>query len=163
MQVRKIPVAMVPLLMCLVTGAVRPALGAEKSDPKDLVTQTRKELMRLPYYGVYDFLVFSVDGSTVTLGGDVYNASIKKDAEREVKRIPGLAQRRDTRRPQRIELPAAAAPLRRGIADPGFQKALPPEPVEGGIDRVDRHISPRSAVNLLSDGGSVRGVLELEA
>src|SRR6267378_6139789 len=74
-----------------------------------------------------------------------------------------LAQRRDPRRPQRIELPAAAAPLRRGFADPGFQKALPLEPVEGGIDRVDRHISPRSAVNLLSDGGSVRGVLELKA
>jgi hyperosmotically inducible protein len=90
MEVRKSPVAMVPLLMCLVTGAVRPALAKEKADPKDLVAETRKELMRLPYYGMFDFLVFSVNGPTVTLGGDVYNASIKKDAEREVKRIAGV-------------------------------------------------------------------------
>jgi hyperosmotically inducible protein len=90
MQARKRAAATVSLLMCLITGAVRPALGAEKPDPKDLVTQARKELMRLPYYGVFDFLVFNVEGPTVTLGGDVYNASIKRDAEREVKRIAGV-------------------------------------------------------------------------
>jgi hyperosmotically inducible protein len=77
-------------LICLVGGVVRSAPAADKRDPKDLVSQTRKELMRLPYYGVFDFLVFSVNGPTVTLGGQVYNASIKKDAEREVKRITGV-------------------------------------------------------------------------
>jgi hyperosmotically inducible periplasmic protein len=90
MQVRKRTAAMVPLLFGLITGGIRPAIAAEKSDPKDLVTEARKELMRLPYYGVFDFLVFSVNGPTVTLGGEVYNASIKKDAEREVKRIAGV-------------------------------------------------------------------------
>jgi hyperosmotically inducible protein len=88
MQVRKRTAAIMPLLICLTTGAVRTPVAAEKPDPNDLVTQARKELMRLPYYGVFDFLVFSVNGPTVTLGGDVYNATIKKDAEREVKRIP---------------------------------------------------------------------------
>ena len=90
MQVRTRLVATLALLLCLGTAAVRPALAAGKSDPKDLVTEVRKELMRLPYYGAFDFLVFSVDGPTVTLGGEVYNASIKKDAEREVKRISGV-------------------------------------------------------------------------
>jgi hypothetical protein len=90
MQVRKRIVATLPLLICLVAAAVRPAVAAGKSDPKDLVTQVRKELMRLPYYGAFDFLVFSVNGPTVTLGGEVYNASIKKDAERELKRISGV-------------------------------------------------------------------------
>ena len=90
MQVRKRLVATLPLLICLVTAAVRPALAAGKSDPKDPVIEVRKELMRLPYYGAFDFLVFSVNGPTVTLGGEVYNASIKKDAEREVKRISGV-------------------------------------------------------------------------
>jgi hyperosmotically inducible protein len=90
MQVRRRLVAMVMLLICLVTVGVRPAVAARKSDPNDLVTQVRKNLMRLPYYGVFDFLVFSVNGPTVTLGGEVYNASIKKDAEREVKRISGV-------------------------------------------------------------------------
>ncbi len=90
MQVKKRLVAMVALLVCLVTAAVRPAMAAKESDPKDLVTQVRKNLMRLPYYGVFDFLVFSVNGPTVTLAGEVYNASIEKDAEREVKRIAGV-------------------------------------------------------------------------
>jgi hypothetical protein len=72
MQVRKKLVAMVSvLLICLVTAAVRPAVAAGGSDPKDLVTQVRKNLMRLPYYGVFDFLVFSVNGPTVTLAGEV--------------------------------------------------------------------------------------------
>jgi hyperosmotically inducible periplasmic protein len=90
MKVTKRTAAMVPLLICLIAGAIRPAVAASKPDPKDLVSQVRKELMRLPYYGVFDFLVFSVNGPIVTLGGEVYNASIKKDAEREVKRIAGV-------------------------------------------------------------------------
>ena len=90
MKVRNRLVAMVALLSCLATAAVRPAMAAGGSDPKDMVTQVRKNLMRLPYYGVFDSLVFSVNGPTVTLGGEVYNASIKKDAEREVKRIAGV-------------------------------------------------------------------------
>jgi hyperosmotically inducible periplasmic protein len=89
-KARKKLVAMVALLACITTAAVRPAVAAGKSDPQDLVTQVRKNLMRLPYYGVFDFLVFSVNGPTVTLGGEVYNATIKKDAEREVKRIAGV-------------------------------------------------------------------------
>jgi hyperosmotically inducible protein len=90
MDVRKRAAAMTALVVCLITAAAWPAQTAEKSDPKDLVGQVRKDLMRLPYYGVFDFLVFSVNGPTVTLGGEVYNASIKKDAEREVNRIPGV-------------------------------------------------------------------------
>ena len=68
----------------------------------------------------------------------------------------GLAQRRDTRGPQRVELAAAAAPLRGRLADPGFEKALALEPVERGVDRVDRHVPPGAGVNLLADGGAVR-------
>jgi hyperosmotically inducible protein len=90
MQVSKRAAAMASLAICFITAAAWPAQTAEKSDPMDLVSQVRKDLMRLPYYGVFDFLVFSVDGPTVTLGGDVYSASIKKDAEREVKRISGV-------------------------------------------------------------------------
>jgi hyperosmotically inducible periplasmic protein len=78
------------LSMCVMSAAPRAAVSTDKADPKDPVTQVRKELMRLPYYGVFDFLAFSVNGSTVTLVGDVYNASVKKDAEREVKRIAGV-------------------------------------------------------------------------
>ena len=71
-------------------------------------------------------------------------------------------KRRDARRPQRIELPPAAATLRSGIADPGLEQALALEPIEGGVDGVDRHIAPRAGVNLLPDGGSIRRVLEAQ-
>src|SRR5206468_8316407 len=73
-----------------------------------------------------------------------------------------LAQRRDARGPQRIKPPAAAAPLWGGIADPGFEQTLALEPVEGSVDGVDRHVPPRPRVNLLSDGGSVRRILEAQ-
>jgi hyperosmotically inducible periplasmic protein len=90
MQARKRLVTMWVLLLCAACAAVRPVMAARGSDPDDLVTQVRKDLMRLPYYGVFDFLVFSTNGPTVTLGGDVYNAPVRKDAEREVKRIRGI-------------------------------------------------------------------------
>src|SRR5262245_47397081 len=73
-----------------------------------------------------------------------------------------LSQRRDTRGPQRIEFPTPPAPLRSGIAYPRFQQALALEPIERGVDGIDRYIPPRAGVNLLSDGGAVRGVVELE-
>ena len=73
-----------------------------------------------------------------------------------------LAERRDTRGSQRIELATAATSLRSGLADPRFQKALVLEPIECGVDGVDRYVPARAGVNLLSDRGSVRGFLELE-
>lgn len=66
------------------------AAGADRRKPEDQVTEIRKELMGLPYYGVFDFLVFSVEGPTVTLGGYAYNGSLKKDAEREVRKVSGI-------------------------------------------------------------------------
>jgi hyperosmotically inducible protein len=81
---------MVTLLICVVTAAVRPAMAAGKSDPNDLVTQVRKDLMRLPYYGVFDFLAFSVDRGVVTLHGFAYHGSLKSDAARAVKRVSGV-------------------------------------------------------------------------
>lgn len=56
----------------------------------DLVSDVRKELLDLPYYGVFDALYFSVNGPTVTLSGAAYNATLKKDAEREVRAIRGV-------------------------------------------------------------------------
>jgi hyperosmotically inducible periplasmic protein len=50
----------------------------------------RKELVTLPWYGVFDNLAFEVDGSTVTLHGQVVQPSTRKDAERRVKKIAGV-------------------------------------------------------------------------
>lgn len=52
----------------------------------------RKELVKIPYYGVYDNLSFEVKGSTVILTGQVIRPTTRKEAERRVKRIEGVEQ-----------------------------------------------------------------------
>ncbi len=54
--------------------------------------KVRIALQRLPYYGPFDLIGFQANGSTVTLTGWVYQAVNKKDAEEEVKKVPGVAQ-----------------------------------------------------------------------
>jgi hyperosmotically inducible protein len=44
----------------------------------------------LPYYTLFDWLAFKVDGNTVTLLGQVTNGSLKKDAENAVKKVEGV-------------------------------------------------------------------------
>jgi len=54
------------------------------------VDDIRSALLRLPYYGVFDFLTFSYAKGTVVLGGYAYHATLAADAERAVKRVPGV-------------------------------------------------------------------------
>jgi len=54
------------------------------------VKEVRHELVMLPYYNVFDNLAFKVDGSTVTLLGQVTRPTMKSDAERVVKNIEGV-------------------------------------------------------------------------
>jgi hyperosmotically inducible protein len=44
----------------------------------------------LPYFGVFDYISFKVDGYTVTLLGQVVRPTLKSDAENTVKRIEGV-------------------------------------------------------------------------
>ena len=53
-------------------------------------TMVRHELIMLPFLSVFDNITFHVDGSTVTLGGEVYRPSLKKSADRVVARIEGV-------------------------------------------------------------------------
>ncbi len=50
----------------------------------------RRVLERLPYYGVFDFIAFSVDRGTVTLVGYSYQGSLKGDAAAAAKRASGV-------------------------------------------------------------------------
>ena len=58
---------------------------------KPLAEQVRHELVMLPYYNVFDDLKFRIDNGTVTLLGAVTNPTVRSDAERVVKRLPGVA------------------------------------------------------------------------
>jgi hyperosmotically inducible protein len=59
-------------------------------DENRIARAVRHELITLPYFGVFDDLGFTVNGSTVTLLGDVTRPTLKSDAENVVKRIEGV-------------------------------------------------------------------------
>ena len=44
----------------------------------------------LPYFGVFDYIAYKVDGYTVTLLGQVVRPTLKSDAENVVKHIEGV-------------------------------------------------------------------------
>jgi osmotically-inducible protein OsmY len=56
----------------------------------DLVKEVRHELVMLPYYGVFDNLSYRVDGSKVTLFGQVRDPKLKDDAGKAVKSIESV-------------------------------------------------------------------------
>ena len=74
-----------------------PAMAmAETGDPStsnaQLARKVRHELLMLPYYGVFDNLEFKINGSTVTLYGQVVRPTTSSDAAARVRRIAGVSQ-----------------------------------------------------------------------
>ncbi|HZS53814.1 MAG TPA: BON domain-containing protein [Bryobacteraceae bacterium] len=57
-----------------------------------LIQEVRHQLVMLPYYSIFDDLAFRVNGTTVTLLGQVTNPTLKSDAGNVVKRIEGVTQ-----------------------------------------------------------------------
>jgi len=55
-----------------------------------ITREVRHELLMLPYFGVFDYIAYKVDGYTVTLLGQVVRPTLKSDAENVVKRIEGV-------------------------------------------------------------------------
>jgi hyperosmotically inducible protein len=55
-----------------------------------ITKEVQHELLMLPYFGVFDNIAYKVDGSTVTLIGQVVRPSLKSDAEGAVKHIEGV-------------------------------------------------------------------------
>ena len=80
-------------LMFVMAGFVRAADNkTSQSQLSPLERKVRHELVTLPYLTVFDDLSFRVDGSTVTLFGDVTKPVLKSDAENEVKSIEGVTR-----------------------------------------------------------------------
>jgi hyperosmotically inducible periplasmic protein len=70
---------------------------AQKDSKKDpynrLIQQVRRELVTLPYYGVFDWLEFEVrPDNSVVLRGQVIRPTTKSDAENRVKDVDGVKQ-----------------------------------------------------------------------
>jgi len=86
----KLPVVAV-VLFSLATLGLAQDRGQPSSKSQDRITrEVRHELLMLPYFGVFDNIAFRVDGSTVTLMGQVVRPSLKSDAENSVKHIEGV-------------------------------------------------------------------------
>lgn len=91
---RRVLVGAAALVLTASAGAAAPAVAQQQRGGALSYEQTlkkvRSELVTLPYYGVFDNLAYKVEGSTVTLYGQVVRPSTRKDAERRVARIPGV-------------------------------------------------------------------------
>lgn len=57
-----------------------------------IVKEVHHELVTLPFYNVFDNLEYKVDGTTVTLLGQVTRPVLKSDAEHAVKGIEGVTR-----------------------------------------------------------------------
>ena len=82
----------VALAAALAIAAV-PMFGGTGNPPtQDLAGQVRHQLVMIPYYSVFDDLNYSVENGVVTLSGAVTWPVVKDDAERSVKKLPGVTQ-----------------------------------------------------------------------
>jgi len=70
------------------------ALPAQSADPAEaaIAKKVRDQLLKLPYYSMFDDLEYSVQGRTVTLSGAVtsIHSQTRQDAQYAVKRIEGV-------------------------------------------------------------------------
>lgn len=82
-------------LICLaVLGAtgVTTSVETQSATIEETTRSVRRMLERLPYYGVFDYIVFRVDGSTVSLAGYSFEGRLKADAEMAARRASGVVE-----------------------------------------------------------------------
>jgi hyperosmotically inducible protein len=84
------------MILALITSVA--ATGGVAANPNNAandantVRKIRKELVKLPFYGVFDNLAFKYEEGVVTLYGQVSRPTLKKDAGRVVERLAGVDQ-----------------------------------------------------------------------
>jgi hyperosmotically inducible protein len=76
-------------VLALVTITLIAQSVSQKGEER-IAREVRHELVMLPYYDVFDNLTYRVDGSKVTLSGQVTRPTLKSDAENVVKKIEGV-------------------------------------------------------------------------
>ncbi len=78
-------------LLALATLGIAQDRDQPSAKSQDRITrEVRHELLMLPYFGVFDYIAYKVDGPTVTLLGAVVRPTTKSDAENAVKHIEGV-------------------------------------------------------------------------
>jgi hyperosmotically inducible protein len=96
MKTLKNRLAALSLFVALAAGSAATAVASPLAesgqgfDAQQVSKRVRKELVTLPYYGVFDNLAYKVEGNTVTLYGQVVRPSTRSDAARRVAKIKGV-------------------------------------------------------------------------
>ena len=122
-------------------GGVAVNSGASAQDR--IIREVRHELVMLPYYGVFDNLVYRVDGGAVTLMGQVTRPTLKSDAGTVVKGIEGV-----TRVDNQIEV-LPLSPMDDGLRMAEY-RAIYGHP---GLDRYAMQAVP--PIHIIMDNGKV--------
>jgi hyperosmotically inducible protein len=65
-------------------------LSNGKKSSNNIERQVYKQIIKLPYYGVFDSIAYQVNGGTVILSGKVVQPTTRKSAERVVEKIAGV-------------------------------------------------------------------------
>lgn len=87
-SLRRLQWGLISLAVC---GAIAATPGAAQSvTAEETARSVRRMLERLPYYGVFDYIVFRVERGTVYLAGWSFEGRLKADAEAAVKRASGV-------------------------------------------------------------------------
>jgi hyperosmotically inducible protein len=76
-------------MACLLTSPILAQKPSERGAAR-LIREIRHEVITLPYYDVFDWVTFQLDGYKVTLNGFVSRPTLKSDIERVVKGIEGV-------------------------------------------------------------------------
>jgi hyperosmotically inducible protein len=86
--------AIMVLALVTATFSAMPSMAAAGSEvtADKTIKKIRKELVTLPFYGVFDNLAFKYEDGIVTLYGQVSRPTLKKDAERVVEKVAGVEQ-----------------------------------------------------------------------
>ena len=87
---RKSAVVVITLFALATLGFAQDRDQAPARSQERIIKEVRHELLMLPYFSVFDYIAFKVEGYNVTLLGEVVRPSLKSDAENVVKRIEGV-------------------------------------------------------------------------
>src|SRR5260370_31069872 len=83
------------LLLAALSVFARTTMGLAQEQPsardrERITKEVRHELLMLPWFGVFDYIAYKVDGYNVILLGQVSRPTLKSDAENAVKHIEGV-------------------------------------------------------------------------
>ena len=88
---KRSPILVLSLFCVAMLAIAQDQRDQPSAKSQDRITrEVRHELLMLPYFGVFDYIAYKVDGYNVTLLGQVVRPTLKSDSENVVKHIEGV-------------------------------------------------------------------------